>query len=182
MARPCTVCSHPKREEIDKGLVAGDVGLRKLAKLYGASVAAIWRHQQNHLPGTLARGLASLRVGESGDPAAQRIAEHHVAVEAKKDAHGIDTLAQLRAINGACLEVLRNARSQGKSEVLLRAVDRIARQIELQAKLLGMIENATVVNLAIAPEWQGLRQRILDALRPYPEAQQAVALSLRDSP
>lgn len=182
MARRCTVCTHAERERIDKDLIAGEVGLRKLAVRFGTSLAAMWRHQQNHLPGTLARGMESLRVGGATDPLAQRLAEHHVAVEAKKDAHGIDTVQQLRAINGACLEVLRNARSQGKSEVLLRAVDRIARQIELQAKLLGMIENATVVNLAIAPEWQGLRQRILDALRPYPEAQQAVALSLRDSP
>lgn len=88
-------------------------------------------------------------------------------------------MQQLKAINAACLEVLRQARADGKHSILLRAVDRIARQIELQARLLGQIQETQTVNVAILPEWQGVRQRVLEALRPYPEAREAVVRALK---
>ncbi|MDY7091580.1 MAG: hypothetical protein SX243_01270 [Acidobacteriota bacterium] len=108
------------------------------------------------------------------------IAGHHQAVEARQELHALDVMQQLKAINAACLEVLRQARTDGKHAILLRAVDRIARQIELQARLLGQIDERTTVNVAVLPEWHGLRQVVLDALRPYPEARQAVAEALRE--
>ncbi len=85
---------------------------------------------------------------------------------------------RLKAINAACLEVLKEARSDKKHVLSLRAVDRIARQIELQAKLLGDINDGATVNIAILPEWHGIRNAVLEALRPYPEARLAVGRAL----
>lgn len=194
MPRPCTVCSHPKREEIDKALLENVAGLRVVAKRFEVSLTAMWRHQTKHLPVTLARGFAAVGAApprpvkppkpaapalSSEDAQAKRIAEHAVAVEAKQERHAIDTVQQLRAINVACLEVLREARASGKSMMLLQAVDRIARQIELQAKLLGQIQDGATVNVAVLPEWHGIRQVVLQALGPYPQARLAVAEALK---
>lgn len=110
-----------------------------------------------------------------------RIADHVAAGEERRDRHAIDVVQQLRAINAACLEVLREARSNHQPLILLRAVDRIARQIELQAKLLGQIQEGPTVNVAILPEWHGLRQVVLEALMPFPEARLAVANALRQT-
>jgi len=48
-----------------------------------------------------------------------------------------------------------------------------------KAKLLGQIQDGATVNVAVLPEWHGIRQQILEALRPYPEARLAVVQALR---
>jgi hypothetical protein len=60
-------------------------------------------------------------------------------------------------------------------------VDRIHRQIELQTKLLGELqESGPQVNVLVAPEWREIRVTVLQALQPYPEARAAVAEVLQD--
>ena len=187
MPKPCSICHHPEREAIEKALLDTEAGHRKVAKRFGVSASALFRHRQNHLPKVIARGLAAKPIPvhreQAHDPATDEhavvIAQHHQEVEAEKDRHAIDATQQLRAINAACLEVLRQAREEKKHSILLRAVDRIARQIELQAKLLGQIQEGTTVNVAVLPEWHGIRQTVLEALEPYPEARMAVARALK---
>ena len=187
MPKPCSICHHPEREAIEKALLDSEAGHRKVAKRFGISASALFRHRKNHLPKLIARALAIKPVPvhreKAHDPATEEhaleIARHHEAVEAKKDQHAIDVTQQLRAINAACLEVLREARKDGKHSILLRAVDRIARQIELQAKLLGQIQDGATVNVAVLPEWHGIRQAVLEALQPYPEARLAVVRALK---
>ena len=52
------------------------------------------------------------------------------------------------------------------------------KQIELQAKLIGELDDRPQVNLLVAPQWLELRVQILAALQPYPEARLAVAEAL----
>ena len=185
MARKCNTCRHPKVGEVDKKLIDGVLSLREISKCFGLTVPGLWRHKQSHLPAVLARGKASLEAGEkpanTAEAEAQRTAVHAEAVDSKRDQRALDSWQQLKAINAASLEVLRTARKQGQSDVLLRAVDRIARQIELEAKLLGQIQDGVIVNVAVLPEWQGLRHRILESLRDYPEARLAVVAALKDA-
>ena len=49
------------------------------------------------------------------------------------------------------------------------------KQIELQAKLIGELDDRPQVNLLLAPQWLELQVQILAALQPYPEAHLAVA-------
>lgn len=50
MPRVCTVCSHPKRNEIDKALAEPFTVKRRIARRYGLHPSAVERHALEHLP------------------------------------------------------------------------------------------------------------------------------------
>jgi transposase-like protein len=187
MARRCSVCDHPRRAAIDRALVTNDVGYRTVAGRFGISGSALFRHRNTHLPVTLARGLESKQEGaDFGAPPvpahAVELAQHRRELEARSERQAIDVMQQLRAINVACLEVLSKARAAEKHSTLLGAVDRIHRQIELQARLLGELQEGSTVNVLVAPEWHQVRLVVVQALHPYPEARAAVAQALAALP
>lgn len=163
MPQTCSVCIHPQRAEIEKALVAGEP-LRDIAgRCPGSrpvSRSALHRHKQEHLPAHLAKAHEEESIGQA-----------------------IDVLRQLKAINAACLEILQSSRAEKKHSISLKAVDRIERQISLQAKLLGELQDGggPTVNVLVAPEWRDLRVTVLQALHPYPEARTAVAKVLTDA-
>ncbi len=103
------------------------------------------------------------------------LAEQAEAREIAQATHAIDVVRQLRAINAAALGVLKDARERKQGELVLKAVDRVHRQVELQAKLLGELDERPTVNVLVSPEWLAVRGALLEALRPYPEARAAVA-------
>lgn len=191
MARECTICGHPDRPAIDHALLNASEGYRSVAKRFGLSEPALFRHRQTHLPALIAKGLAASPPQPSPPAKPREVAdpnlENHAAElagrvrerETKHAREAIDIVAQLRAINSVCLEVLNKARATENFSILLRAVDRIARQIELQARLLGEIQDTTTVNVAVLPEWQGIRLGLLQALKPFPEARGAVIQALK---
>jgi transposase-like protein len=151
MPRTCTVCVHPQRHAIEKALVGGTPN-RRIATQHGLSEAAVRRHADAHLPVALVQ-----------------------AQEAQEVAQALDVLQQLRTINGAALTVLRDARIASDGELALKAIDRILKQIELQAKLLGELDERPVVNVLISPEWLALRGRIVATLGAFPDARVALA-------
>ncbi len=151
MARPCSVCHHPERPAIDQGLVSGASSYH-LAARYGVSPDAISRHFAAHVPAALVQ-----------------------AQEAEDVAHAIDVVKQLKAINLAAVSILAEARKSKDHDTALKAIDRIQRQIELQARLLGELDDRPQVNVLVAPEWLAVRSAVLAALAPYPAARVAVA-------
>jgi hypothetical protein len=92
--------------------------------------------------------------------------------------HAIDVVTQLRAINGATLAILGEARDDKNGDLALKAVDRIQRQLELQSKLLGELNDGTTINITVTTEWLELRALIVQAVSPYPEAREAVLKAL----
>ena len=152
--RPCSVCQHPDRPAIDMMLV-NHKPFRAIARQFGLSKDAVLRHHDDHLPAVLAK-----------------------AREAEDVAHAIDVVTQLKAINAAALAVLADARTRGDGELALKAIDRVQRQVELQAKLVGELDERPQITLQTAPEWLQLRGVLLEALRDYPDARRAVAARL----
>ena len=157
MPRTCSICGHGQRDAIDAALVGGE-SLRNIAERFGTSTTALHRHGGEHLPAHLAK-----------------------AQEQEDVRHALDVVQQLKAINAASLRVLQDARSAGQGGLALAAVDRIQRQIELQAKLLGQIDERPQINVLVSPEWHQVRGLILAALLPYPEARGAVVERLSGS-
>jgi hypothetical protein len=154
LPRTCLVCVHPQRKAIDRALVSGEPGPSVSAK-WGVSPDSVKRHKAAHLP--------------------LRLVQQQTLDEARE---ALDVMQQLKAINAASLEVLRKARDGGQGALVLVAVDRVLRQLEFQAKLMGELSDAPQVNVLISPEWHQVRAVLLVALHPYPEARAAVALQL----
>lgn len=174
MARRCSICHHPDRAAIEKALVQAEP-FRDVSARFGTSASALHRHKTSHLPAHLAKAYEAVQVTQAIDIA--REAEAH---KARDLGQAIDVAAQLRAINAACLEILQKSRASEKHSISLGAIDRIHRQLELQAKLLGELQDSggPTVNVLVAPEWRELRVTVLQALTPYPDARAAAAKAL----
>jgi len=157
MPRVCTICNHTERAAINAALLDG-TPYRHIAARYGTSTGALQRHKEEHLPVALVK-----------------------AQEAEDVRQALDIVAQLKAINGAALTVLGEARRSGNGELALKAIDRIQRQIELQAKLLGELDERPQINLVVSAEWLQVRLVIVQALADHPEAQGAVVAALSAS-
>jgi len=150
MPRSCTICQHPDREALDLALVGG-AALSETAALFRVSNDAVSRHKANHLP-----------------------AKFVLAQEAEDVREALDVVKQLKAINAASLHILKEARERGKQGTALAAIDRIHKQIELQAKLLGELDDRPQVNVLVSPQWLQLRTTIITALDHHPQARESV--------
>ncbi len=155
MPRTCTVCAHPERGAIDKALASGEPAIVVAGRYLTLHQRAVQRHKDEHLPLRLVK-----------------------AAEQEDVRQALDVVQQLRAINAASLQVLKDAREAGQGGLALAAVDRIQRQIELQAKLLGDLDERPQINVLVSPEWHQVRGLLLTTLQPYPDARAAVAGAL----
>jgi hypothetical protein len=156
MGRHCSVCANPAREAIDRALVAGEAPFALARRYSSLSEPALRRHKAEHLPAALVKAAGEEEVRQA-----------------------LDVLQQLKAINAVAMRTMVDAHNSGDGELALKAVDRVLRQIELQAKLLGELDESPRVVLVAAPEWVALRSALLAALRPFPEALAAVVGAIR---
>ncbi len=154
MPRTCTVCSHPDRPAVDTALIAGEP-YRDIARRFRVSKDAVARRKDEHLPAGMVK-----------------------AQEVTDVRHAIDVVQQLKAINGVCMSVLKDARDQGDGDLALKAVDRIQRQIELQAKLIGELDDRPTINIIGSLEFVAISTTLTAALADYPDARGAVARAL----
>lgn len=125
MGRSCTICRHESKEEINKGLLAGQP-YRTIAKHYEASESSVFRHQQDHLPVALSK-----------------------AIEAKAVAHGGTLLEQLQELQAQASSILVKAEAAGDLRTALAGVKEIRGTLELIAKLTGELVNRHEVNVNV---------------------------------
>lgn len=157
MGRPCSVCAHPRLDEINIALAAGR-SYRDTAVRFGPVKSALLRHAKSHLP------HIAPRVIEKARGAALVRAE--------------DILTQLAELQASALAVLAKAEETGDIRGATGAITTARGNLELIAKLLGELREGPVINLVAAPEWTSMRDAILVALQPFPEARIAVAEAL----
>ncbi len=155
MPQPCTICTHPDRDAIEQAMVT-DMPNRAIARQWRVSKDAVARHKEDHLPSRVVK-----------------------AQEATDLRQAFDVVQQLKAINGVTLAILKGAREMRNDKIALAAVDRVQRQIELQARLLGELDDRPVVNVLVLPEWHRVRAVIIQALADEPSARIKVAAALR---
>lgn len=155
MGRPCTVCSHPQRAEIEKKLASGGKN-RRLASLYGLQEISLRRHRESgHITQKLLKAAA-----------------------AKEIALADDLLEESRSLLIAAKEILVEARRDGERKTALLAIDRATRVIELLGRLAGELQEAPIVNVLVQPQFILVRDAVLVALEPHPEAREAVLQAL----
>jgi hypothetical protein len=155
MPRSCTVCAHPRREEIDRALVEGVSTAEISGRYRTVGERAVRRHRSNHLPAKLV-----------------------MAEKAAEMAEADDLLDQVGDLQRRALAILDRAEEVGELRTALSAIREARGNLELLAKLLGELDERPVVNLNVSPEWLELRAVIVTALQPHPEALGAVVGAL----
>ncbi len=111
---------------------------------------------------------------------ATSLVRQQVAQEAADARQVLDVLQQLKAINASSLAILKESRDNKQHSIALQAIDRVHRQIELQAKLLGDLQQEGTTNITINAQWLSIRTVLMQALAPFPEARAAVAAALEE--
>ncbi len=160
MPQICTICSHPQRPEINAALISSESRLRNIAARFTVSTGALQRHKANHLPASLVKAAEIADVIEAGT-----------------------LLNRLKALNHETAAVLREARATDSknNELALKVIARLEKQIELEGKLLGELQEGSTVNVILSSEWLALRSAIMAALEPYPAARLAVSGAVKNA-
>src|SRR5919198_1275088 len=117
MPRTCKCCSHPRRAELDRELVANQRPYRVIAHDFAVSRDSVFRHQRDHLPKLLVQ-----------------------AEGAKEIAQADDLLAQLKGLNAKARELAAKAEAAGDYRTALMAIRELTRLLELTAKLTGELD------------------------------------------
>ena len=155
MPRRCTVCDSPKRDEVDRALVAG-ASFRDISGQFPClTKSAVARHAAEHLPEAQAK-----------------------AEGAKEVARADDLLGQMRTLQKATHHILAAALGSGDHRTALGAVREARGNLELLGKLLGELEHGATVNVLITPEWRAVQAVILEALGPHTLLRQRVVAAL----
>jgi len=154
--RPCKVCLHPKRAQIEREIAAGKLTKSKAALIVGCHKGTVSRH--------FSRCVA---------PQVAKIAQQ------AREKQGINIIQQLERSLQTTQHIIEISLKRGKTRDALKALDVERRQLELTAKLTGQLHEAPQVNFLLSSEYIQLKQVIIKALEPYPEARQQAALALR---
>jgi len=126
MARKCTVCAHPKVDEINRLLLENKLSAREIGRRYGLSDSAIRRHKANHLP--------------------ERLKAAH---DFKESLRAADLLDQLRALQEKALGILEAAEEEGSQRTALLAIKECRNNLALIGELLGEINRGPQVQVAL---------------------------------
>jgi hypothetical protein len=157
MARPCTICNHPRRSEIDKALVESRP-IREIMTRFAVQDDALLRHKKKHLFTDLARTAVDGEL-ESIPARDWNIAE--VLRERLDDAKRLGLIAEKDRNIAAALDAIRTW----------------VQVFKLQGQLMGDIAPDNVTNIQINNTVivEGLCRDILEVLRPFPDARKALA-------
>jgi hypothetical protein len=123
--RTCTICRHNGRDEIDQSLIAGEA-YRNISRRTGTSVTALFRHKKDHLPATLA-----------------------VCKQAAQEIQATTLYSRLRLVHHQTATILQEALASRSPNLALAAIARLEKQIELEAKLIGELDESVKVAVGV---------------------------------
>lgn len=140
--RKCSICSHEKRNEIDKSLAADGAVLRAISQQFRVSKDALRRHMDNgHIAEKISKATHLQEVREADSLLSQM---HKVKEETwviHKEAR------EYKAKDGE---------AKPDNDLALKALARLERQIEIECKIVGVNPdppaNPVNINLNIAAE------------------------------
>jgi len=144
MPRRCTVCDHSERHSIDETLLSG-TPYRSVAKRFGLSESAVYRHKVEHLPAHLLK-----------------------AREVEEAARADHLLDQVRNLQTHALDILERAQETGDLTTALAAISQTRGSLELLGNLAGELDERPIMNVLVSGEWVVIRTAMMDALSAYP--------------
>lgn len=148
----CLVCLHQERKSIEDGILRAQP-LKSLGLSYGLSAGVVGKHKRKCMPAVVAAAVT------------------YTTVQA-----GFDTLARAQNIALEAERLRNKAESSGDLRTAMVGLREEARGTELAARLAGELQTAD--GPLTDPRWFRLRDAIVEALRPFPEAARAVNAAL----
>lgn len=156
MPKNCTICEDPRRDEFDRRARIED-NIARIAQDFALSYDAFYRHvKANHHIREVTAIPTSAELATSED--------------IYKEIEGWHTEAK---------DLQQTAKANGDIKTALLGLEKALKCLELMLKIHGQISDAPQVNLLVNPQWITLRSTIIQSLRPYPEALEAVRDALR---
>lgn len=164
----CQVCQSPHRHSVDVALAHG-LGHDAIGKRFGLSPHSVQRHGKNHLSPQMR--------------AAVQHALHPSAVDldALKVSEGEGLIHNLIHQRARLAQHIELAIETGDASAAIRGEAAITANLQLVSKLLGVLVNVTETrhqHLLTHPDYLRLREVLLKALAPFPEARIAVGRAL----
>lgn len=164
----CSICQHEKRVSIELGVTHG-ISAAVMAQRFGCSKFSIIRHARAHLSPAQRAALLSATKPSAIDLQALQVSESegllHALVGQRARLHGYaEVAASFGDIKGA-----------------ISAEGAITTNLSLVGKLIGMLVQRHDVrhsSVLLSPDYLKLRQTLVQALKPFPQAGQAVARAL----
>jgi transposase-like protein len=158
------------REKIEFDLATGK-SIRQLANKYQIHEQSLYKHRQK-LPPTLRAAYVSQMLAPG------------VSLEELKVTESEGILKTLAAQRARLFIEQDKAIEDGNGQLVATLSNSITRITELVAKYLGEMQvhsTQTTISVLISPEYLQLRNKLVKALSPFPEARRAVAEVLHDA-
>ena len=151
---------------------------------------ALRRHKTNHIIADVGDVREAMRAAREAalEEARQKELEtikEEVVAEAKEGLAARlelcrDHFGQLRVLRERAALALETAEGAEDVKTALLAIKELRELVRLWGELEGKLQSQPTVNILVAPEWLQLRTIIVTALRPHPEALEAVLNALPD--
>jgi len=192
MSRPCSICTHSERLEIDRLILSGEP-YRNIAKQFGLSIGTISRHKEAHI-GTDLRDVREVMVAArqealaeiKGEVKARELEEikEEITAEARETTaarleNAASFIDQLREVRDKAANLLDQAEASDDLRAAGTFLKELREQIRLMAELEGKISSQPQITIINNPEWVELRTVIITALDPFPQAREAVVNAIR---
>ena len=160
----CTVCRHPHRARIEQYTMRG-YSLRAVAAKFELGYHSVRRHKLNHMPAQLKAALVT------------RQPEGELDLEQLRKSEGEGLLQEIVVGTSRCVAALNEAEEISDLRAVAGLHGKWRDWLTLKAKVLGELGHGSVhvENLVMNPTYLDIRVDLLEALRPFPEARQAVA-------
>ena len=156
MPKRCLVCTHPRREEVDRAIARGEP-YAAISRTYSISRHSIERHAKLHLP-VVVREAARTQVVE----------------------HGGTILDQVRRLNAKALQLLDEAAAKGRYTGAAAFLKEARELLTLEARLLGELDTRDRVEVHNYLDARTLAIRIAKELEDEPELAERVGRVLME--
>ncbi len=156
MPQVCTVCSSGHRDEIEDAYLAGTAKTR-IAATYGVKEQAVRYHLKEHLPELLA-----------------------LARDAERYARADTLLDRVEDLQRRTEAALTKAEEADNPFATFRGISEMRRNLELIGEVTKELDRTPTLHLHLNPEFVAIRNAIVLAVAPFPEAAQAISQAMTE--
>lgn len=166
MPPKCTICTHPKRAEIDASILTPGASLRSVAQKFGVSADALGRHQRN--------GHIMRVVKQAAEIRAVKETREEVAI-------GETLLGKMDTLLATANRLLASAEAQDDLRAAAPLLGQVRQTLESIAKIRGDLPgDGTTVNVAIVhQQYNDMRSIVQEVM--CPECRRRLAERLKSA-